>query len=377
MEKINLLYSTAQTQKLKEAIMASWLCVLNHGEFISGPEVKALEQEISSYLNVKNAISCGNGTDALTIALMAIDLKPGEIVFTPSFTFVATAESICLIGGRPYFVDIDPKSYNICIKSLERALETAVRANLKVKAILSVDLFGNPAPYDELRAVANKYGVYLISDAAQSFGATYHNKKIGSLADITTTSFFPTKPLGCYGDGGMIFTDNEQLAQKTRSICLHGKGDNKYHNIMIGMNSRLDTIQAVVLLEKLKFFDEELQNRNNLAQFYHDALNKFIKCPTAQPGTTSSWAIYTLQHPKRDLILQELEKVGIPSNVYYKIPLHKQPAYEDCNKADVLKASEQVSKEVFCLPMHAYINQAEREYIVNNVANIITRIENA
>jgi dTDP-4-amino-4,6-dideoxygalactose transaminase len=302
---------------------------------------------------------------------MAIGLEQGDIVFTPSFTYVATAEAISILRGTPYFVDIDPATYNICPLSLEESIKDCASKGLNPRAIISVDLFGNPADYDSIKAIAKKYDLTFISDAAQSFGAVYNGIKAASIADITTTSFFPTKPLGCYGDGGMVFTNNDDIASKIRSICFHGKGDDKYHHVRIGMNSRLDSAQAIVLSEKIKVFDTDLAKRNALAEYYNSRLSGYISTPQIKESDISSWAVYNLRHKKRDEIIQALSERSIPSNVYYRTPLHLQPAYHNAYQASNLKQSEKASEEVFCLPMHSMISDAQANFIVDNLLDVL------
>lgn len=372
MKQIDLMYSSQQKDVLKQRILHRIDSVIESGAFINGSYVQEFEGLAAEYCGAKYAIGCANGTDALTIALMSIDLRPQEVVFTPSFTFVATAESIALLGGVPYFVDVRKDSYNIDPACLRRSIEDAKSKGLKMRAIISVDIFGNPCDYEEVAAIAKEYGLSFISDAAQSFGSSYRDQKIGSLADITTTSFFPTKPLGCYGDGGMIFTDNEERAKVIRSICWHGKGDDKYHNVRIGMNSRLDTIQAAVLIEKIALFDGELHTRQELAQYYNEQLNVAgVILPEIVDVKKSAWGVYTLRHAQRDEIVRRLQEAKVPSNVYYPIPLHMQEAYLSGYKIDSLPVASQLVKEVFCLPMHAYVDVEQREYIVDTLKNIL------
>jgi dTDP-4-amino-4,6-dideoxygalactose transaminase len=302
---------------------------------------------------------------------MAIDLKPGEVVFSPSFTYVATAEAISLLRGVPYFVDVDEKNFNISPQKLDTEILKAKSKGLVVKAFISVDLFGNPANYNALSEVAKKHNITFIADVAQAFGASYQNQKVCSLADISTTSFFPTKPLGCYGDGGMIFTNSNEYASKMRSICFHGKGDDKYQHVRVGMNSRMDTLQAAVLLEKMKYFDDELQKRNATAEYYNHELKDLIQTPTINESDVSAWAVYTLRHTKRDVIIEKLSTKGIPSNVYYRTPLHLQQAYKNCLKAADLSVSEKIADEVFCLPMHAFISEEQAKYIVTELKEIL------
>ncbi len=370
---IDLLYSPRQKDILHQSIVKRISDVVHHSQFIIGPEVKELEKKLAAYCGAKHAIGCANGTDALTIALMAFDLKADEVVFTPSFTYVATAEAICILRGIPYFVDVD-STFNISIESLEESILDAKSKGLKIRGIISVDLFGAAANYSELKKIAEENDLFLISDAAQAFGAKYKGEATGKFADITTTSFFPTKPLGCYGDGGMLFTNDDKLAEKISSICFHGKGDDKYYHVRIGMNSRLDTVQAAVLLEKFSIFDQEIKSRQELAKFYGEELGGLIKVPNSTTTTGSVWAVYTLLHPKRDVIIDSLQKNKIPSNVYYRTPLHKQPAYKGAFVAGDIKKSEEFSSQVLCLPMHPYIDEDERLYITTTLKKIIQEI---
>ncbi|MCE2991718.1 MAG: DegT/DnrJ/EryC1/StrS family aminotransferase [Candidatus Jidaibacter sp.] len=367
---IDLMLSQRQADFLKDNILERISAAIESGQFIMGTEVAELEQKLSAYYGAHHAIACANGTDALTLALMAFDLKPGEVVFTPSFTYVATAEAISILNGITYFVDV-ADDFNIDPSSLRLSIEDAKSKGLKIRGIITVDLFGQPVDYEAIKSIALENNLFFISDAAQAYGATIHGHGVGGLADITTTSFFPTKPLGCYGDGGMMFTNNDKHAQKLRSLSLHGRGDDKYHHINIGMNSRLDTIQACVLLEKFQNFDAEITTRNELADFYNEHLSNIVKTPTVPSNKKSAWAVYQLLHDERDIIIGELKKAGIPSNVYYPIPLHLQPAYLNSYRAQNLEKSEHFSAKIFCLPMHAYLEKAEQEYIVTTLKNTL------
>lgn len=373
MKSIDLMFSSRQTDLMKAGMEKRFAKVLASSKFIMGEEVEELEQLLAKYVDAAYGIGCANGTDALTLALMAFNLKPGEVVFTPSYTYVATAEAISIINGQPYFVDVGA-DFNIGPSSLRTAVAEAKNKGLRVRGVISVDLFGQPVNYDEIRDIAKENGLFFISDAAQAFGATYKGKGTGGLADITTTSFFPTKPFGCYGDGGMMFTNDPDIATKLRSLSLHGRGGHKYHHVNIGMNSRLDTIQAAVLLEKFKYFPEELERRNALSDFYNKELEGLIATPKISDNKTSSWAVYQLLHTQRSFIIEKLKEAGIPSNIYYPIPLHTQPSYLECERAPSLANSESFSKQVFCLPQHAYIEKNEREYIVGVLKEIIEKL---
>ncbi len=347
----------AQYQHLKKRIDQRIQNVLEHGKYIMGPEVHELEKKLAEYVGVKHAITCANGTDALTLTLMVLDIKEGDAVFCPTFTFFATAEVISFANATPIFVDADEKTFNICSQDLEKRIQEVVEeGKLNLKAIIAVDLFGLPANYSELEKIAKKYNLKLIEDAAQGFGGEINGKKAGSFGDVATTSFFPAKPLGCYGDGGAIFTNNDEYAELLRSYRVHGKGVDKYDNVRIGMNSRLDTIQAAILLEKLAEFPRELINRNKAATNYEDELSAKYKTPQVMEGYLSSWAQYTLIDENRDVVMAEYKKQGIPTMIYYETCLHLQSAFADLGykKCD-FPVAEKLSKQVFSLPMHGYL----------------------
>jgi dTDP-4-amino-4,6-dideoxygalactose transaminase len=373
MDKIEFMYSTKQAGLVKTAILARISAVIDDGLFIMGPELMELEEKLSILTDTKHAIGCANGTDALTLALLTLEIKPGDVVLVPSFTFVATAECVCMVGATPYFVDVT-NNFNICPKSLAQSINDAKSQGLNIKAVISVDLFGQTCDYEAISAICKEHGLFHISDAAQSFGAKYKGKSIGGLADITTTSFFPTKPFGCYGDGGMIFTNSDEYSEKIRSLHMHGKGIDKYDNIRIGLNSRLDTIQAAVLLEKLNIFAEEVRKRNALAQYYADNLRNMITTPIIEAGNESVWAVYSITHPNRDRIMKELEIFNIPTNIYYRKPLHLQTAYTSFPRAKDLQNSERIAQEVFCLPMHPYITEEQKETIVASLKTIMENL---
>jgi UDP-2-acetamido-2-deoxy-ribo-hexuluronate aminotransferase len=346
--------------------------VLNHGKYIIGPEVKELEQKLAEYAGVRHAISCSNGTDALLMALMAWGVGSGDAVFTTPFTFIATAEVVSLLGATPIFVDIDPDTYNIDVKMLEKSIERTVsEGKLNPKAIIPVDLFGLPADYDSIMVIAKKYGLKVLEDAAQSFGSVYKQKKAGSLGDAAATSFFPAKPLGCYGDGGAIFTNDDELAEKLLSIRVHGQGKDKYDNVRIGINGRLDTIQAAILIAKLTVFDEELRARNGIALKYTMGLKKILKTPSAPDGLVSSWAQYSVlaeDNKKRELIREQLKKAGVPTAVYYPVPLHLQQAFRYLGyKEGDFPISEDVSRRIFSIPMHPYLKDEIIEEIIEAI----------
>lgn len=346
----------AQYQHLKERIDARIHAVLDHGHYIMGPEVYELEQKLSEYVGVKHTISCANGTDALTLALMVLEVKEGDAVFCPTFTFFATAETIAFEGATPVFVDSNKDTFNICPIDLEKRIQAVIaEGRLKPKAIIAVDLFGLPADYPALRKIADKYGLKIIEDAAQGFGGEINGQRAGSFGDISTTSFFPAKPLGCYGDGGAIFTDNDEYAALLESLRVHGKGKDKYDNVRIGMNSRLDTIQAAILLEKLAEFPIELINRNKAAKKYSEELSGTYKVPIVPAGYTSSWAQYTVQSDRRNEEMLHFKAQGIPTMIYYNMCMHEQKAFRSLGyKKGEFPVAEKHAETVFSLPMHGY-----------------------
>jgi dTDP-4-amino-4,6-dideoxygalactose transaminase len=358
-----------QYRHLHKEIQSNIQKVLNHGKYILGPEVKELELKLCEYTGVKYATSCSNGTDALLMPLMAWGVGRGDAVFTTPFTFIATAEVISLLGATPVFADIDPDTYNIDAKMLEQSISKIVsEGRLNPKAIIPVDLFGLPADYGSIKPIAEKYGLKVLEDAAQSFGSAYEQKKAGSLGDAAATSFFPAKPLGCYGDGGAIFTDDDALAEKLFSIRVHGQGSDKYQNIRQGINGRLDTLQAAILLAKLDAFDEELKARNRIAEKYTLGFKDILKTPSIPIESVSSWAQYSLladDQAKREEIREKLKEAGVPTAVYYPVPLHLQKAFQslDYHEGD-FPVTEDVAKRIFSLPMHPYLKDKTIERII-------------
>ncbi|NSY35213.1 DegT/DnrJ/EryC1/StrS family aminotransferase [Pseudoalteromonas sp. JC28] len=347
----------AQYQHLKTKIDTRIAAVLEHGQYIMGPEVQELEAALSDYVGVKHTITCANGTDALSLALMALDVKAGDAVFCPTFTFFASAETIAFAGATPVFVDSDEKTFNICPVDLENRIKQVIDAGeLKPKVIMAVDLFGLPANYPAIKEIADKYQLKIIEDAAQGFGGEIDGKRAGSFADIATTSFFPAKPLGCYGDGGALFTDNDEYAALLQSLRVHGKGKDKYDNVRIGMNSRLDTIQAAILLEKLAAFPIELENRNRAAKNYTNDLQSQFVTPFVPEGYLSSWAQYTIQVDNREQVMQSYKEQGIPTMIYYGTCMHQQSAFEHlAHKNGDFPVAEKLAKSVLSLPMHGYL----------------------
>lgn len=355
----------AQRRRLGTSIDEAVAKVLAHCQFIMGPEVRQLEADLSAFCGARHVISCSNGTDALIMALMATGVGPGDAVFCPSFTFTATAEAVVVVGASPVFVDVDEKTFNIDLASLERAIAETKRGDLKPKAIIPVDLFGQPADLDGIAAIAKREGIFVISDAAQSFGATYKGKRVGTQALLTTTSFFPAKPLGCYGDGGAVFTDDDKIAELLRSVRVHGQGADKYDNIRIGMTGRLDTIQAAVLIEKLKIFPDEIEARNRVAARYAEGLKDVAIVPEVASGYGSIWAQYTIRVEKRDALAAVLSTRGVPTAIYYPKPLHRQEPYKRYPvSGNGLPVTEKLAAEVIALPMHPYLDEPTQARVI-------------
>ena len=360
----------AQRQRLRAPIDAALSRVLEHNQFILGPEVRTLEHELAQFCGAKHVISCANGTDAIALVLMAQGVGPGHAILCPSFTFAATAEAVAWVGATALFVDVRADTFNIDPNSLELGIDTAKKQGLVPVGLISVDLFGQPCDYERIEPICNRHGLWLLSDAAQSFGASYNERKVGTIGLATTTSFFPAKPLGCYGDGGAICTDDPLLSQLLRSLRVHGEGVDKYDNVRVGLNSRLDTIQAAILIEKLKIFNEEIKHRNIIAERYHAELADLAVTPTVLDGCTSIWAQYTIRVDagKRDALASGLQAEGIPTAIYYRKPLHLQPAYRHCPTAgNGLPISESIAQEVVSLPMHAYLGAADQARIIEAV----------
>ena len=362
-----------QYQVLKSDIDKAMLDVASGAHYIMGPQVKELEQELAAYTSVKHCLTCANGTDALTLALKAWGIGPGDAVFVPDFTFFASAEVVALEGATPIFVDVDDTTFNIDVTSLEKAIaQTLADGKLTPKVIVAVDLFGLPANYPLVKAVAQKYNLLILEDGAQGFGGSINGQKACSFGDISTTSFFPAKPLGCYGDGGAVFTNNDEWAQLMNSYRVHGKGTDKYDNVRIGMNSRLDTVQAAILQVKLRAFDKEVESVNEAARHYTELLKDKVKTPVIPEGFGSSWAQYTIQLPteaKRNALQAALKEAGIPSMVYYPKPMHQQTAFQDtiqpvgCS-CDV---AERLCRTVLSLPMHPYMEPSDIERICSTL----------
>jgi dTDP-4-amino-4,6-dideoxygalactose transaminase len=343
--------------------------VLDHTHFISGPEVQQLETQLAEYVGVKHCITCGNGTDALQLALMAWNIGKSDAVFVPDFTFFSSGEVVPLVGATPIFVDIDKDTYNVSSESLEKAVKyVKENTNLTPRVVVAVDLFGQPANFEAIKVIADKYDMLILEDGAQGFGGRIGDNKACSFGNIATTSFFPAKPLGCYGDGGAVFTDNDEWAALIRSYRVHGKGEDKYDNVRIGMNSRLDTIQAAVLNKKLKWFDEEMILCNRVADEYTRQLKGIVKTPVINENMTSSWAQYTIclkDTKQRDKVMSALKEAGIPTAIYYKKPMHLQKAFSEDRTGLDYSATEDICGRCLSLPMHPYLEKREITQIVN------------
>jgi UDP-2-acetamido-2-deoxy-ribo-hexuluronate aminotransferase len=366
----------AQRRRLGGAIENAITRVLDHGQYIMGPEVRMLEHELAQFCGASQVITCANGTDALGLVLMAKGVTVGDAIICPSFTFAATAEVIAWVGATPIFVDVSADSFNIDAKAIELAIAKAKQLGLKPVGVIPVDLFGQPADYDQLEPVCAAHRLWILSDAAQSFGAVYKGRKIGTIGVATSTSFFPAKPLGCYGDGGAIFTDDAELATIIRSLRVHGQGGDKYDNVRIGINGRLDTIQAAILIEKLKSFPEEIELRNAVAARYNAALAEVAAIPKVPDDCVSTWAQYTIKlaPSARDQFVSALKAEGVPSAVYYSKPLHRQTAYRDYPIAgNGLPVSERLATEVISLPMHPYLEPAVQDRIIDVVVRALRR----
>ena len=362
-----------QYRVLKEDIDAAMIEVAANCNFINGQQVKDLEQELAEYVGAKHCITCGNGTDALTMAMMAWGIKEGDAVFVPDFTFFSSGEIVSHAGAVPVFVDVDNDTFNISAEALEKAVESTIKTGeLRPKAVVAVDLFGLPADFAAIRKIADRYGLLVLEDGAQGFGGSINEKKACSFGDISTTSFFPAKPLGCYGDGGAVFTDDDETAKLLESIRVHGKGEMKYDNVRIGLNSRLDTIQAAILSVKLRAFKEyELTDINKVADKYTEALSGIVKTPVIPEGFYSSWAQYTIQldsRQTRDRLQEALKKEGIPSMVYYPKPMHRQEAFkENCYDDADFTNTVKLCETVLSLPMHPYLTDDDVKIVTDNV----------
>jgi UDP-2-acetamido-2-deoxy-ribo-hexuluronate aminotransferase len=361
-----------QQDRIRSQLGAAINKVLDHGEYIMGPEVKELEEKLAVFVGSKNCVTCSSGTDALLMTLMAYGVGPGDAIFTTPFTFIATAEVISLLGATPVFVDIDPDTYNIDPAGIKAAIDRTIAAGrLKPRGVIPVDLFGLPADYDSLMAIAEKYRLFVLQDAAQSFGADYQGKKCPTLGHVGATSFFPAKPLGCYGDGGAVFTDDDGLADIVRSIRIHGKGEDNYNNIRIGLNGRMDTIQAAILLEKLKIFPEEIELRQGVADAYSKRLGQIVPHGRLQcipVGSRSVYAQFCVQLDCRSDIQNALKKRGIPTAIYYPKPLHLLSAFSSLGYCEGdMPVAESVASKIFALPMHPYLTSRDVDLVVDAI----------
>ncbi len=358
----------AQRTRLGPALDAAMARVLDHGQFIMGPEVDRFEDKLAAFCGARHALTCANGTDALLLVLKARNVGPGDAVIVPTFTFAATAEVVALAGATPVFADVLPDTFNLDPDGIAPAVEAARRQGLRPVAVIPVDLFGQPADHDAIAAIAARHGLWILADAAQSCGARLGARRVGQFGTATAVSFFPAKPLGCYGDGGAVLTDDDELAETVRSLRFHGRGSHKYENVRVGLNSRLDTLQAAVLLEKLAIFPEEIMARNAAADRYQALLagTPDVILPRVIAGARSVWAQYTLQVPavRRDAVMAAMKAQGVPTMVYYPLPLHRQKAYADCPRGDGgVAVGERLATEVLSLPMHPYLTAEIQERV--------------
>lgn len=377
-----------QRKRLGDRLETAIHKVLEHGGYIMGPEVAELERQLAIFCGAKHAISCSNGTDALALVLRAKGVQTGDAILVPSFTFAATAEVVLWLGATPVFVDVLPDTYNMDPKSLELGIAKASSLGLTPRGVICVDLFGQPADYEKIEAICQHHKLWLMCDGAQSFGAHYKGRAVGTIGMATTTSFYPAKPLGCYGDGGAIFTNDDELAAVLKSIRVHGQGSNKYENVRVGINGRLDTIQAAILIEKLSIFPEEISERQTVAQHYHQKLKSLnervpglIQIPYVLPEVTSVWAQYTIrlnqENLKRTLgktraeFMKLLESIGIPTVIHYPKPLHRQLSFQNYPCADDLSVSEKLAEEVLSLPMHPYLSNEMQQRIFAGLSSVL------
>jgi len=366
----------AQRQRLGKAVDEAVARVLGHCQFINGPEVSQLEAALAAFSGARHVVTCASGTDALLMVLMAKGVGPGDAVLCPSFTFCATGEAVALTGATPVFVDVDEDTFNMDAASLKSGIATARKRGLRPVGVIPVDLFGQSADHDAVAAVAEAEGLFVLDDAAQGFGASYKGRRLGTFGLATATSFFPAKPLGCFGDGGAIFTDDAALAETLRSIRVHGQGADKYDNVRLGLTGRLDTMQAAILIEKLKIFEDEIEARNKVADRYARGLGNVVTVPRLASGCNSVWAQYTIRLPKgtdRDGFAAALKAQGIPTAIYYTKSMHQQTAYRNFPVADGgLPVSERLSDDVISLPMHAYLDEATQDRIVAAVRGAVS-----
>ncbi|MEO3998479.1 DegT/DnrJ/EryC1/StrS aminotransferase family protein [Mesorhizobium sp. CAU 1732] len=363
----------AQRERIREKLQAAIDGVVSEGRYILGPQVAEFEKQLAAYVGVKHVVACANGTDALMLPLMAHGIGPGDAVFCPSFTFAATAEVVALRQAEPVFVEIAPDTYNIDPASLEAAIAMVkAEGRLTPRAIIPVDLFGLSADYAAIMAIAERHDLVVIEDAAQSMGGSMGNAMCGSFGHVGSTSFYPAKPLGCYGDGGAMFTNDDEMADTLRSLAFHGKGETQYDNIRVGINSRLDTLQAAILIEKLAILEDEMEKRQVVAKRYNDGLRHVAKVPDIATGSRSAWAQYAIETPRRDELKTHLQQAGIPSVIYYVKPLHQQVAYSHYQTAPGgLALSEELPSRILCLPMHPYLSTDDQDRIISTIVDFL------
>jgi dTDP-4-amino-4,6-dideoxygalactose transaminase len=363
----------AQQTRLREGIDQAIARVLDHGRYIMGPEIAELEAALGEFCGTAHVVSCASGTDALVMALMVHGVGPGDAVFLPTFTFASTAEAVALLGATPVFVDVDAETFNLDVAKLAQAV-ASVPSGLRPVGVIAVDLFGLPADYVAIDRVVGPLGMWVIADAAQSFGASRNGASVGSMASMTTTSFFPAKPLGCYGDGGAIIATDPAMVDVLKSIRVHGSGTEKYDNVRIGINGRLDTIQAAILLQKLSVFADEIQARQAVADRYADGLAEVVVVPTTPVGARSTWAQYTIQVDDRAGVIAALQADGVPTAVYYPRPLHQQTAYQGFPVGDGgVEVSEALAASVLSLPMHPYLQTGDQDQVIEAVRKAVSR----
>jgi len=375
-EPVPFIDLAAQRRRLGKSVDEAVSRVLTHCQFINGPEVAELEAALAAFSGARHVVACASGTDALLMVLMAKGVGRGDAVFCPSFTFCATGEPVALLGATPVFVDVDEATFNMDAGSLKRGIATARTLGLKPRAVIPVDLFGQSADHDAIGVVAEAEGLFVLDDATQAFGASYKGRRLGTSGLVTATSFFPAKPLGCFGDGGAIFTDDAELAETLRSVRVHGQGSDKYDNVRLGLTGRLDTIQAAILIEKLTIFEDEIVARNAVAERYARGLGNVVTVPRLAGDCTSVWAQYTIRLPAgtdRDGFAATLKAQGIPTAIYYPIPLHRQLAYKSFPvSTSGVAVSEQLAAEVISLPMHAYLDEPTQERIIRAVRGAVS-----
>ncbi len=371
-DPIPLVDLAAQQRRIKGAIEQAIARVLEHGQYIQGPEIAELETRLAGFCGASYAVACASGTDALVMALMALGLGPGQAVLVPAFTFVAPAEAVAQLGATPFFVDVREDDFLLDPEGLAAAIDAAQRLGLEPRAVIPVDLYGHPADYAAIGCIAAERGLTVIADAAQGFGGAREGRRVGTLARFTATSFFPAKPLGCYGDGGAVFTDDPEMAAVLRSLRSHGEGAHRYEHVRVGINGRLDTLQAAILIVKLAVFEEEIAARNGIARRYAQGLRDVAETPRVAPGAVSAWAQYTVRLADRDAVAAALTRSRVPTAIHYPRPLHLQDAYRAYPRApDGLPVAERLARSVLSLPMHPYLEPGVQDRIVSAVREAI------